>query len=53
MPPGTLVTGKMVTALRQLGFDKVFDTDFTADLTIMEEGNELIQRLDDRRHAAA
>ncbi len=45
LPPGTLVTGKMVTALRQLGFDKVFDTDFTADLTIMEEGTELLMRL--------
>ncbi len=44
-PPGTLVTGKMVTALRQLGFDKVFDTNFTADLTIMEEGTELLLRL--------
>ncbi len=43
--PGTLVTGKMVSALRQLGFDKVFDTNFTADLTIMEEGTELLTRL--------
>ncbi|MFH1477780.1 MAG: NADH-dependent [FeFe] hydrogenase, group A6 [Verrucomicrobiota bacterium] len=43
--PGTLVTGKMVTALRQLGFDAVFDTNFTADLTIMEEGTELLARL--------
>ncbi len=43
--PGTLVTGKMVTALRLLGFDKVFDTNFTADLTIMEEGTELLLRL--------
>jgi len=43
--PGTLVTGKMVTALRQLGFDGVFDTNFTADLTIMEEGTELLVRL--------
>ena len=43
--PGTLVTGKMVTALRQLGFDYVFDTDFAADLTIMEEGAELLDRL--------
>ena len=39
------VTGQMVTALRQLGFDAVFDTQFSADLTIMEEGTELIQRL--------
>jgi len=45
LPIGTPVTGKMVAALRRLGFDKVFDTDFTADLTIMEEGNELIERL--------
>lgn len=43
--PGTLVTGKMVTALRQLGFDAVFDTNFAADLTIMEEGTELLTRL--------
>ena len=43
--PGTLVTGKMTTALRQLGFDSVFDTNFTADLTIMEEGTELLMRL--------
>jgi iron-only hydrogenase group A len=45
MPPGTLVTGKMVQALRRLNFDAVFDTDFTADLTIMEEGTELLLRL--------
>ena len=44
-PAGTLVTGKMVAALRRLGFDAVFDTDFTADLTIMEEGTELLMRL--------
>jgi iron-only hydrogenase group A len=44
-PPGTLVTGKMVAALRQIGFDRVFDTNFTADLTIMEEGTELLTRL--------
>ena len=43
--PGTIVTGKMVTALRQLGFDKVFDTDFAADLTIMEEATEFVHRL--------
>ncbi|MDD4696863.1 MAG: NADH-dependent [FeFe] hydrogenase, group A6 [Fermentimonas sp.] len=43
--PGTLVTGKMVSALKELGFDYVFDTDFSADLTIMEEGTELLQRL--------
>ncbi len=45
MKPGSLVTGKMVAALRRLGFDHVFDTNFAADLTIMEEGNELIRRL--------
>ena len=45
LPPGTLVTGRMVTALRRLGFDKVFDTNFTADLTILEEGTELLTRL--------
>ena len=45
MPMGTVVTGKMVAALRKLGADKVFDTDFAADLTIMEEGNELLGRI--------
>lgn len=45
MGPGALVTGQMVAGLRRLGFDKVFDTQFTADLTIMEEGHELIKRL--------
>lgn len=45
MPIGTPVTGKMVTALRMLGFDKIFDTDTGADLTIMEEGAELIDRI--------
>jgi NADP-reducing hydrogenase subunit HndD len=43
--PGTLVTGQMVSALRTLGFNYVFDTDFAADLTIMEEGSELLGRL--------
>lgn len=43
--PGSIVTGKMVSALRQLGFDYVFDTNFAADLTIMEEGTELLTRL--------
>jgi iron-only hydrogenase group A len=43
--PGERVTGKMVTALKQLGFNSVLDTDFTADLTIMEEGTELLTRL--------
>ncbi len=45
LPVGTRVTGKMVAALRRLGFDKVFDTDFSADLTIIEEGNELLNRI--------
>ncbi|MDI9534416.1 MAG: NADH-dependent [FeFe] hydrogenase, group A6 [Bacteroidota bacterium] len=45
LEPGTLVTGKMVAALRKIGFDKVYDTDFAADLTIMEEGTELLGRL--------
>ena len=42
---GTNVTGKMVAALRRLGFSKVFDTDFSADLTILEEANELLDRI--------
>ncbi len=45
LPAGTNVTGKMVAALRKLGFDRVFDTDFAADLTIMEEASELLDRL--------
>lgn len=45
MPIGANVKGKMVTALKRLGFDKVFDTDFGADLTIMEEANEFISRV--------
>ncbi len=43
--PGTIFTGQMVAALCKLGFDRVFDTNFTADLTIMEEGTELIERI--------
>lgn len=43
--PGIRMTGKMVSALRRLGFDSVLDTDFTADLTILEEGTELLTRL--------
>ena len=50
MDPGTLVTGKLAAALRRLGFDYVFDTDFAADLTIMEEGTELLSRL--QKHLA-
>ena len=45
MPIGTRVTGKMSQALKRLGFDKVFDTDFGADLTIIEEANELLSRI--------
>ena len=45
MPIGTNVEGKMVAALRRLGFDKVFDTDTAADFTIVEEANELVQRI--------
>ena len=45
MPIGTDVEGKMACALRRLGFDKVFDTDFAADLTIMEEANEFVERV--------
>lgn len=43
--PGTLVTGKMVSSLREIGFDYIFDTNFAADLTIMEEGTEFLERL--------
>lgn len=45
MQPGTISTGRLINALRQLGFDHVFDTNFAADLTIMEEGTEFLQRL--------
>lgn len=45
MEPGSIVTGKIVSFLRKVGFDKVFDTNFTADLTILEEGNELLHRI--------
>ncbi|MCK4851773.1 MAG: [FeFe] hydrogenase, group A [Candidatus Omnitrophica bacterium] len=45
LPPGTSVTKKLNTAIKRVGFDKVFDTNFTADLTIMEEGTELLQKL--------
>ena len=50
LPPGTLVTGKMVYALRELGFDYVFDTDFAADLTIMEEGSEFLERFTHKKN---
>jgi NADH-quinone oxidoreductase subunit G len=45
LEPGSISTGKLVNALRKIGFDHVFDTNFTADLTIMEEGSELLDRL--------
>ena len=45
MEPGSIVTGKMVAALRTIRFDKIFDTNFSADLTIMEEGHEFLHRL--------
>lgn len=44
-PYGTVMTGQMVAALRKLGFDKVFDTDFTADMTIVEEGHEFLEKM--------
>jgi len=47
LPPGANVTGKVCAALRRVGFRHVFDTDFTADLTIMEEGTELVRRVRD------
>ena len=49
MEPGTIVTGKMVTALKRMGFDAVFDTDFGADLCIMEEASELIYRMKENK----
>ncbi len=45
LPLGSIVTGKLISALKMLGFTKVFDTNFTADLTVMEEGSELINRI--------
>lgn len=50
MKPGTVSTGRMVNALRQLGFDYVFDTNFAADLTIMEEGTEFLTRLQEQKN---
>lgn len=49
MPAGSLVTGKMVSALRKVGFNKVFDTNFGADITIMEEASELIDRIKNKK----
>ena len=48
LPYGSLVTGQMVASLRKLGFLKVFDTDFAADLTIVEEANELVERIENK-----
>ncbi len=50
MKPGELVTGKIVSALKNLGFDKIFDTDFAADLTIIEEASELIHRIEENEN---
>ena len=50
MPVGTIVTGKIVASLRKMGFKQIFDTDFGADLTIMEESAELIERLKKRKN---
>ena len=50
MEPGELSTGKIYAALRRLGFDVVFDTNFGADLTVMEEGTEFVERLSDDNH---
>lgn len=50
MNPGELVTGKIVSALKNLGFDKIFDTDFAADLTIIEEASELVHRIEENRN---
>lgn len=50
MKPGTVSTGRMINALRQLGFDYVFDTNFGADMTIMEEGTELLARLRNQKN---
>ncbi|MEL7588422.1 MAG: NADH-dependent [FeFe] hydrogenase, group A6 [Prolixibacteraceae bacterium] len=51
--PGTLVTGQMVASLRELGFDYVFDTNFAADLTIMEEGSEFLGRINRKFNSPA
>ena len=45
LPPGTTTTGQIAAALRAIGFDKIYDTSFTADLTVLEEGNEFIKRV--------
>ena len=48
LPPGTLLTGKIYAAMRRLGFKTIFDTNFSADLTVMEEGTELVKRLGEK-----
>ena len=50
MDPGTVVTGKLAAALRKLGFDRVFSTEFSADLTILEEGNEFLKRIEGEKN---
>ena len=50
LPVGTPVTGKLISALRRLGFDAIFDTDFGADLTIIEESHEFLQRLNSKQN---
>jgi iron-only hydrogenase group A len=50
MPPGTLVTGKMIAALRRCGFNRVFDVDLGADMTIMEESAELLKRIKEKKN---
>lgn len=52
LPPGSLVEGKQVAALKKLGFNAVFDTNFSADLTIMEEATELIKRIEHKNTAS-
>ncbi len=50
LEPGSLITGKMVTALKKLGFNRVFDTDFGADMTTYEEAHELMERIEKNRN---
>jgi NADH-quinone oxidoreductase subunit G len=50
LPAGTITTGKLVAALRRIGFDNVYDTAFTADVTVIEEGSELLKRLSEAKH---
>ncbi len=50
LPAGTITTGKLIAALRRIGFDSVYDTAFTADVTVIEEGSELLKRLSEGKH---